>query len=88
MNEPEHEVQPWRARVIRVEIAPWTIISVTLVIAGLCAEGVTDLDNVFHLERGYDDLEVKLAGIGADVERVTTDEPGTEVRDLTGVIGD
>ena len=35
MNEPEQEVQPWRARVIRVEIAPWTIISVTLVIAGL-----------------------------------------------------
>jgi UDP-N-acetylglucosamine 1-carboxyvinyltransferase len=59
-----------------------------LVIAGLCADGVTELDNVFHLERGYDDLEVKLAGIGADIERVTTDEPGTEVRDLTGVIGD
>lgn len=35
MNEREQEVQPWRARVIRVEIAPWTIISVTLVIAGL-----------------------------------------------------
>ena len=35
MKEPEQEVQPWRARVIRVEIAPWTIISVTLVIAGL-----------------------------------------------------
>ena len=54
----------------------------------MCADGVTELDNVFHLERGYDDLEVKLAGIGADIERVTTDEPGTEVRDLTGVIGD
>ena len=49
---------------------------------------MTELDNVFHLERGYDDLEVKLAAIGADIERVTTDEPGTEVRDLTGVIGD
>jgi len=33
------------------------------------------------------DLEVKLAGIGADVERVTTDEPGTEVRDLTVAYG-
>ena len=32
-----------------------------LVIAGLCAEGTTELDNVFHLERGYEDLEVKLA---------------------------
>ena len=59
-----------------------------LVIAGMCAEGITELDNVFHLERGYDDLVVKLTGIGADIQRVTTDEPGTEVRDLTGVIGD
>jgi UDP-N-acetylglucosamine 1-carboxyvinyltransferase len=59
-----------------------------LVIAGMCAEGVTELDNVFHLERGYDDLVAKLTRIGADIERVTTDEPGTEVRDLTGVIGD
>jgi UDP-N-acetylglucosamine 1-carboxyvinyltransferase len=59
-----------------------------LVIAGLCAEGTTELDRVFHLERGYDDLETKLAGLGADIERVVTDEPGTEVRDLTGVVGD
>jgi len=59
-----------------------------LVIAGLCAEGVTELDRVFHLERGYDDLEVKLAGLGADIERAVTDEPSTEVRDLTGVVGD
>ena len=59
-----------------------------LVIAGLCAEGTTELDRVFHLERGYDDLERKLARLGADIERVTTDEPGTEVRDLTGVVGD
>ena len=59
-----------------------------LVIAGLCAEGTTELDKVFHLERGYDDLETKLAGLGADIERVTTDEPGSEVRDLTGVVGD
>ncbi len=59
-----------------------------LVIAGLCAEGTTELDRVFHLERGYDDLESKLAGLGADIERVVTDEPGSEVRDLTGVVGD
>ncbi len=59
-----------------------------LVIAGLCAEGTTELDNVFHLERGYDDLEAKLAKVGADVELITSGEPGTEVRDLTGVIGD
>jgi len=59
-----------------------------LVIAGLCADGTTELDNVYHLERGYDDLEAKLAAVGADVELVISGEPGTEVRDLTGVIGD
>src|ERR1700680_885014 len=59
-----------------------------LALVALCADGTTELDNVFHLERGYDDLEMKLAGLGADIERLTTDEPGTEVRDLTGVVGD
>jgi UDP-N-acetylglucosamine 1-carboxyvinyltransferase len=78
---------PSRLRGTRMSI-PDIRTGAALVIAGMCAEGVTELDNVFHLERGYDDLVVKLTGIGADIERVTTDEPGTEVRDLTGVIGD
>ena len=58
-----------------------------LVIAGLCAEGVTQMANVYHLDRGYEDMEAKLRGLGADVERVITGTP-EEVRDLTGVIGD
>ena len=78
---------PARLRGMRMSISDIRT-GAALVIAGLCADGVTELDNVFHIERGYDDLEVKLAGIGADIERVTTDEPGSEVRDLTGVIGD
>ena len=78
---------PSRLRGTRMSI-PDIRSGAALVIAGMCAEGVTELDNVFHLERGYDDLVVKLTGIGADIQRVTTDEPGTEVRDLTGVIGD
>jgi UDP-N-acetylglucosamine 1-carboxyvinyltransferase len=78
---------PARLRGMRMSISDIRT-GAALVIAGLCADGVTELDNVFHLERGYDDLEVKLAGLGADIQRVTTDEPGTEVRDLTGVIGD
>ena len=59
-----------------------------LVIAALCADGVTELANVYHLDRGYEDMEVKLAAVGARIERVETGEPGAEVRDLTGVIGD
>src|SRR5579872_899614 len=78
---------PSRLRGTRMSI-PDIRSGAALVIAGMCADGVTELDNVFHLERGYDDLVVKLTGIGADIQRVTTDEPGTEVRDLTGVIGD
>ncbi|HEY6469041.1 MAG TPA: UDP-N-acetylglucosamine 1-carboxyvinyltransferase [Candidatus Dormibacteraeota bacterium] len=78
---------PSRLRGTRMSI-PDIRSGAALVIAGMCADGATELDNVFHLERGYDDLVDKLARIGADIEQVTTDEPGTEVRDLTGVIGD
>ena len=46
------------------------------------------LDIHFRMPSDSDDLEMKLAGLGADIERLTTDEPGTEVRDLTGVVGD
>ncbi|MDD7593095.1 MAG: UDP-N-acetylglucosamine 1-carboxyvinyltransferase [Peptoniphilaceae bacterium] len=40
-----------------------------LVLAGLVAEGETQVFNVFHLDRGYDRFEEKLRGLGADVER-------------------
>jgi len=59
-----------------------------LVIAGLCAEGDTELAHLYHLDRGYEDIEAKLRGLGADVERVLVATPEQEVRDLTGVIGD
>jgi UDP-N-acetylglucosamine 1-carboxyvinyltransferase len=44
--------------------------SASLVIAGLVAEGTTLVDRIYHLDRGYDQMETKLRGIGADVERV------------------
>ncbi|MDR0274810.1 MAG: UDP-N-acetylglucosamine 1-carboxyvinyltransferase [Burkholderiaceae bacterium] len=44
--------------------------SAGLVIAGLVAEGETLVDRIYHLDRGYDQMEEKLRGIGADVERV------------------
>ncbi len=60
-----------------------------LVIAALCAHGTTDLDGVYHLDRGYEALEEKLCALGADVERITTADGGeSSVRDLSGVVGD
>ncbi|MEY2685730.1 MAG: hypothetical protein RJA09_2875 [Pseudomonadota bacterium] len=43
--------------------------SAGLVIAGLVAEGVTTVDRIYHLDRGYDRMEVKLRALGADIER-------------------
>ncbi len=44
--------------------------SASLVIAGLVAEGETTVDRIYHLDRGYDRMEEKLRGVGADIERV------------------
>ena len=45
--------------------------SVTLVIAGLIAEGQTTIQRVYHLDRGYENLEKKLSGCGADISRIS-----------------
>ena len=45
--------------------------SASLVIAGLVADGETLVDRIYHLDRGYDQMEEKLRGIGADIERVS-----------------
>jgi UDP-N-acetylglucosamine 1-carboxyvinyltransferase len=44
--------------------------SAGLVIAGLVAQGETVVDRIYHLDRGYDRMEDKLRGLGADIERV------------------
>lgn len=44
--------------------------SASLIIAGLVADGDTLVDRIYHLDRGYDRMEAKLRGIGADIERV------------------
>ncbi|MCB2099468.1 MAG: UDP-N-acetylglucosamine 1-carboxyvinyltransferase [Rhodobacterales bacterium] len=44
--------------------------SVSLVLAGLAARGETLVNRVYHLDRGYERLEAKLAACGADIERV------------------
>ena len=45
--------------------------SVSLVIAGLAAQGDTMLHRVYHLDRGFEALEEKLSGVGAEVERLS-----------------
>nr|WP_217346640.1 UDP-N-acetylglucosamine 1-carboxyvinyltransferase [Noviherbaspirillum sp. L7-7A]MBV0881109.1 UDP-N-acetylglucosamine 1-carboxyvinyltransferase [Noviherbaspirillum sp. L7-7A] len=44
--------------------------SASLVIAGLAARGETLVDRIYHLDRGYDRMEVKLCAVGADIQRV------------------
>jgi len=45
--------------------------SACLVLAGLVAKGATTVNRIYHLDRGYELLERKLAGLGADVKRVS-----------------
>ncbi len=51
--------------------------SVSLVMAGIIAEGETHVLRIYHLDRGYEQLEKKLAAAGIPVERVTYDEWAT-----------
>ena len=44
--------------------------SASLVIAGLVAEGETIIDRIYHLDRGYVNMEEKLSAVGADIERI------------------
>jgi len=45
--------------------------SMSLVLAGLAAQGETQVNRVYHLDRGYERLEEKLQAVGADIERVS-----------------
>jgi len=57
-----------------------------LVVAALCASGTTTLDNIYHLDRGYQDIVIKLEHLGAHITRV---EGQTDIRpDLSRVVGD
>ncbi|MES2898439.1 MAG: UDP-N-acetylglucosamine 1-carboxyvinyltransferase [Pseudomonadota bacterium] len=44
--------------------------SASLVIAAMAAEGTTIIDRIYHLDRGYDRMEVKLSAVGADIVRL------------------
>jgi UDP-N-acetylglucosamine 1-carboxyvinyltransferase len=45
--------------------------SVSLILAGLAAEGETTVSRIYHLDRGYEHIEEKLRGVGAQIERVS-----------------
>jgi UDP-N-acetylglucosamine 1-carboxyvinyltransferase len=48
--------------------------SVSLVIAGLAAEGETEVNRIYHRDRGFERLEEKLTGCGADIQRLNDSE--------------
>jgi len=51
-------------------ITPDIRAGIALVIAGLIAEGTTEIDNIYQIDRGYEKLEERLRGLGADIVRV------------------
>jgi UDP-N-acetylglucosamine 1-carboxyvinyltransferase len=44
--------------------------SASLILAGLVAHGETVVERIYHIDRGYDHIEEKLAGIGAQIQRI------------------
>ncbi len=50
--------------------------SASLILAGLVADGETVVDNIYHIDRGYECIEEKLAHLGANIRRVPTRVPG------------
>ena len=49
--------------------------SAALVIAGLCAKGSTQVNRIYHLDRGYENIDEKLRRLGAEVERINVKGP-------------
>jgi UDP-N-acetylglucosamine 1-carboxyvinyltransferase len=48
--------------------------SASLILAGLVAEGTTEVLRVYHIDRGYETIEKKLGALGASIERVAGEE--------------
>lgn len=49
-----------------------------LVVAGLCAQGVSTINSIEHIDRGYERLEEKLSALGADIKRIVYEEDSKE----------
>ncbi|MEG0167880.1 MAG: UDP-N-acetylglucosamine 1-carboxyvinyltransferase, partial [Ruthenibacterium sp.] len=59
---PELLAAPVRAADLRAGAA--------LIVAALAANGISEIDEIAHIERGYEDIITKLQGLGADVKRI------------------
>jgi UDP-N-acetylglucosamine 1-carboxyvinyltransferase len=61
--------------------------SAALVVAGLAARGTTIVNRVYHIDRGYEHLDAKLRGLGADVRRFSSDGNETPLPEELGASG-
>lgn len=57
-----------------------------LIIAGLAASGVTEIEDIFHIERGYDCMEGKLRELGADIEKISVPDKQIKAADNKAVV--
>ena len=55
-----------------------------LVIAGLAADGITVVDDITYIQRGYEDFEVKLASLGAEIQKVFSEKEVQKFRYRVG----
>ena len=50
-----------------------------MIIAALCAHGTTQIDEIQHIERGYENVVEKFAALGADIHRVSSEQTAVRV---------
>ncbi len=58
-----------------------------LIIAGLAASGVTEIEDIFHIERGYDCMEGKLRQLGAEIEKVSVPDNKNAAKNSDKAVG-
>ncbi len=58
-----------------------------LIIAGLAASGVTEIEDIFHIERGYDCMEGKLRQLGAEIEKVSIPDNKAAAKNTDKAVG-
>ena len=56
--------------------------SAALVIAGLAAEGTTIVTRIYHLDRGYEQMDKKIQALGGDIARWSTDQNNPQYRPI------
>ena len=72
------DIRPWKATALsfaaehfRAPVMATDLrASVSLILAGLVANGTTEISRVYHLDRGYEHIEKKLSKLGAAIERI------------------